>query len=128
MPKGFILEKSEHFFVTCARAPYIRNHLLVIPNRHVVLFNTLSWEEIQDLMKLVAKRDSILHKKHSDVALLLRDWSIGWKGGKSVDHMHFHLIPDLEITAKDNSSGIYRKYLTEKEVLQRVASMKKMSK
>jgi hypothetical protein len=42
--------------------------------------------------------------------------------------MHFHLIPDLEITAKDNSSGINRKYLTEKEVLQRVASMKKMSK
>ncbi|MBQ9554379.1 hypothetical protein IJU97_05580 [bacterium] len=45
----------------------------MIPNRHVVLFNSLSREEVQDLMSLVARWDSFLHKKYSDVALLLRD-------------------------------------------------------
>lgn len=73
MPKEFILEQSDFFFVTLARAPYTENHLLIIPNRHVVLFNDLSWEEVQNLMQLVSKRNKKLHKKHSDVNLLLRD-------------------------------------------------------
>jgi HIT domain len=73
MPEEFILEKSDFFYVTLARAPYINDHLLIIPKRHVVLFNDLSWEEVQDLMQLISKWNEKLHQKHCDVNLLLRD-------------------------------------------------------
>ncbi len=73
MPQEFILEKSDFFFIALARAPYTKNHLLIIPNRHVVLFNDLSREEIQNLMLLLNKWTEKLHTKHSDINLLLRD-------------------------------------------------------
>lgn len=128
MTKEFIVEQSKYFYVIWARAPYTEDHLLIIPNRHVVLFNSLSREEVQDLMSLVARWDSFLHKKYSDVALLLRDGFTWWKWGKSVDHMHFHLIPDMEIWSMWSSWWVNRKYLTEKEVIQRVKAIKKLTK
>ena len=73
LPDSFLLEKSEYFFVTHARAPYTDDPLLMIPNRHVVLRNSLTHEELEDLMSLVNKWTKILHKKHTDIALLLRD-------------------------------------------------------
>lgn len=103
MPQEFILEKSDFFFIALARAPYTKNHLLIIPNRHVVLFNDLSREEVQNLMQLVSKRTEKLHKKHTDINLLLRDGFVGGTIGKSVDHMHFHLIPDLPVRHENKS-------------------------
>lgn len=126
MPQKFFLEDWKFFFVTCARAPYSQDHLLIIPKRHVILFNDLLWKEIQELVKLVRKWDAILHKKHTDVALLLRDWNVGGLGWKSVDHMHFHLIPDLEIGNKV-WWNVNREYLTEKKLLEKVKQVKELA-
>lgn len=93
MPEDFILENSTFFFVTLARAPYIDDHLLIIPKRHVVLFSELSRDEVQNLMQLVSKWSQHLHTLHTDVNFLLRDGFMGGSIGKSVNHMHFHLIP-----------------------------------
>ena len=117
MPLEFVLEKSDFFFVSMARAPYTTNHLLIIPLRHVVLFNDLSSEEVQDLMSLVSKWNQKLHTQHTDVNLLLRDGFIWGSIGKSVDHLHFHLIPDLPI-GHEERSGEDRQYLDEKQFLQ----------
>ncbi len=126
MPDSFILEKTKHFFVIAARAPYTKDHLLIIPNKHIVLFWELVWDEVQDLMKLLQKRDKKLHKKHDDVNLLLRDWHVWWNTEKSVDHMHFHLIPDLAVSWHSDWPNRY--FLTEKEVLAEVKRIKKSLK
>lgn len=127
MPSKFILESSQYFFVTLARAPYIKDHLLIIPHRHVVLFNDLSTKEVKDLMSLVSKRDDFLHQTHSDINLLLRDGFVGGKVGKSVNHMHFHLIPDLAI-GHEEKSWTEREFLSEKEYLKRIQAIKKTCK
>lgn len=124
MPKDFVLDDSDFFLVTLARAPYCEDHLLIIPKRHVVLLNDLSQEEIQDMLYLITKWNLILHKKHSDVNLLLRDGFIWWKIGKSVDHMHFHLIPDLPIGHEEKSSE-GRQYLSERKYLEQIRKLKK---
>ena len=124
MPLAFILEKSEYFFVSMARAPYTENHLLIIPLRHVVLFNDLSPEEVQDLMQLISKWNQKLHTQHTDVNLLLRDGFLWGSIGKSVDHLHFHLIPDLPIGHEEWSSED-RQYLDEKEYLQKTQQIRK---
>lgn len=77
MPKEFILEHSDYFYVTLARAPYIKDHLLIIPKRHVVLFNDLSRDEIQNLMQLITEWNKKLHQRHQDTNLLLRDGFMG---------------------------------------------------
>lgn len=127
IPEEFILEKSDFFFVTLARAPYIDDHLLIIPLRHVVLFNDLSREEVQDLMHLVSKWNQQLHQKHTDVNLLLRDGFIGWSIGKSVDHMHFHLIPSLPI-GHEEKSWTERQFLSENDYLIAIKKIKKWPK
>jgi diadenosine tetraphosphate (Ap4A) HIT family hydrolase len=43
-----------------------------------------------------------LHKIHKDVNLLLRDWLVWWNTQKSINHLHFHLIPDCPIWAEWN--------------------------
>ncbi|PZM86437.1 MAG: hypothetical protein DLD55_05665 [candidate division SR1 bacterium] len=127
MPQELILEKSDFFFVTLARAPYTKDHLLVIPNRHIVLFNDLSREEIQDLMYILNKWTEKLHKKYSDINLLLRDGFVGGTVGKSVDHMHFHLIPNLPI-GHEEKSGTDREYFSEKKYRSMIQSLKKSFK
>ena len=127
LPESFIIEKSEYFFVTHARAPYTADHLLIIPNRHVVLWNSLTHEEIKNLMDLVTKWTAVLHKKHTDIALLLRDWFIWGSWGKSVDHMHFHLIPDIEVWSI-RWCWPSREYLSEKVLLQKIDDIKKLEK
>ena len=127
LPSSFLLEKSDYFFVTYARAPYVKDHLLIIPNRHVVLWNSLSHEEVKNLMDLVSKWTGILHKKHTDIALLLRDWFIWGSWGKSVDHMHFHLIPDVEVWSI-KGCGPSREFLTEKDLIKRIADIKNLEK
>lgn len=112
MPQDFVLEQSDFFFVTLARAPYIEDHLLIIPNRHVILFNDLERGEIQDLMQFISKRTEKLHKKHPDVNFLLRDGFIGGSIGKSVNHMHFHLIPGMPL-APENKPWTDRQFIGE---------------
>jgi len=91
---------DEYMYIIPARAPYIADHLLIIPKRHVTLLQELSHKEIVRLHELVDVWATKLHAKHDTVNLLLRDGLVGWVSGKSVNHLHFHLIPDCPIGAE----------------------------
>ena len=95
--------EDEYMFIIPARAPYVVDHLLIIPKRHVTLLQELTHEELQSLHALVDKWSKKLHKKHADVNLLLRDGLVGGVSEKSVNHLHFHLIPDCPVGAEDRS-------------------------
>lgn len=93
-----MLQKGKYFFVVPARAPYVKDHLLIIPKRHVNMLTTLTHAELLEMHKFVDIRAKKLHKKHKGVNLLLRDGLTKDKIiGKSVNHLHFHLLPDVEI-------------------------------
>ena len=107
----FCREKAEHkihednfMYIIPARAPYVSDHLLIIPRRHVTFLQELSHKELEALHLLVDTRAKKLHLKHSAVNLLLRDGLVGGASGKSVNHLHFHLIPDCPIGAEENNS------------------------
>ena len=42
-----------------------------------------------------------LEKVHDEVNLLLRDWVADWVIWKSIDHLHFHLVPDVPLYYKE---------------------------
>jgi diadenosine tetraphosphate (Ap4A) HIT family hydrolase len=117
--KNYIIEKWKYFTVLLARAPYIRDHILIVPNRHLIRMWEITPEERLDLIPLIDKWMRKMEMIHSEVNLLLRDWVARWKVGKSIDHLHFHIVPDIPIYSTNSwwNREIYTDYQLVKETI-----------
>ena len=111
-------------FIVPTRAPYVEDHLLIIPKRHVILLKELSHPELEDLHELVDIWTNKLHTKHETVNLLLRDGLAGGISQKSINHLHFHLIPDCPVGSK-GKDGEEREFYSEEQYLHITQHMKK---
>ena len=101
-----MLEEGKHFMVVPARAQYTRHHILIIPKRHANLLATLTAAEHKEMYTLVNKWTNKLHTKHKGVSLLLRDGLVKDKiTGKSINHLHFHLLPDIGVEIESNEKA-----------------------
>ncbi|MDD3262660.1 MAG: HIT family protein [Candidatus Absconditabacteria bacterium] len=105
-----MIHENKHMYIIPARAPYVDDHLLIIPKRHVILLQELNHSELIALHELVDTWTNKLHTKHEAVNLLLRDGLAEKKSQKSINHLHFHLIPDCPIGAEERS-GSSREFL-----------------
>lgn len=103
--KEDILENRKYFYVIPARAQYCKDHILIVPKRHVCLLKSLEHKELVQMFELVDKWDKKLRKYHKNISLLLRDWLSKQKIWKSVNHMHFHLIPDHSVYVMDDKDA-----------------------
>lgn len=108
-----IVEISNHFYILVPRAPYTKDHLIIVPRRHICFLNDLKNKETKEMYNIIERRTTLLHRKHKDVNLLLRDWLAWWLSEKSIDHLHFHLIPDCPVYTDKNSEN--REFLSDKE-------------
>lgn len=118
-----IIEENQHFVLLLARAPYTPDHLLIVPKRHVVLMNDLLPEELADGMAIIQKWLDKLHEIYPDVNLLLRDGNVGGNIGKSVDHLHFHLVPAMAIGG-DPAKMLHRPFFGDEAYHQLVCDFK----
>ena len=97
------ISENETCFLTYAAAPYAPDHLLVIPRRHVEHFPDLTPTECADIDDLLRMAVNILARLGvSNYSLLLRD---GEGLGKSVAHLHYHIIPSVPIGACEGVSA-----------------------
>lgn len=94
--KDEIIKQNDLAILTMARAPYVKDHLLVVPKRHVVKLNKMTSEEKDAVEKLVYYGMKKLHKKYKNVSVLYKEGNKK-EVGKSIDHLHYHLIPELQI-------------------------------
>jgi len=121
-----IIEKGKYFFVIPARAPYTKDHILIVPKRHVNTLMTLSHAELLEMHTLVDKRAKKLHTKHKDLNLLLRDGLVKSKViNKSINHLHFHLLPDVGIHIQTPKQADNRQWLEDKEYTKTAKNIKK---
>jgi diadenosine tetraphosphate (Ap4A) HIT family hydrolase len=123
--KEEIVDESKNFFVIAARSPYIKNHLLIIPKRKVFLIWELNSTEKEEMRELLEKWTKNLHKKHKDVNLLLRDGLTVWNIWKSINHLHFHLIPDCSIWAENTLRVSERERLDDDNYIKITKKIKK---
>lgn len=94
------LADNANAFLTYALAPYNRDHWLVIPKRHVANLTDLTHPERDDIDELLTRGVQALRTiGHLGVSLLLRQ---GDGTGKTVAHLHYHLIPDTHIGDLDH--------------------------
>lgn len=95
------------------RAPYVKDHLMVVPLRHVTSVESLTQAESQGTRKLVMRAVSLLKKRgHKAYSILVRQ---GKDSGKSVQHVHVHVIPDVVVTDKEHASA-ERPVMTERKL------------
>lgn len=96
LKKEEILKQNKSFYLVLARAPYIKDHLLIVPKKHKTRISELTNEEFKLMNKLLFYSFKKLNKVYEDVSILYRE---GDKEtiNKSIDHMHIHLIPKIKI-------------------------------
>jgi diadenosine tetraphosphate (Ap4A) HIT family hydrolase len=108
-----IVFEGKYFFVIPARAPYSPDHLLIVSKRHVVFLHELKRAEEKELWSLAETWNARLHQQHSGCVILIRDAFAQGTVGKSINHLHLHVIPDCEVGAANDhqrsffSSGAY---------------------
>lgn len=90
--KEEILEENDSAAILMSRAPYVKDHLLVIPKKHVVNLSELDSKERDELFRLVFLAQDKIQKIHGDFSTLYRE---GDKIGKSIPHAHFNIVPKL---------------------------------
>lgn len=118
------IDESKNFFVIPARSPYVDNHIMIIPKKEIYLLKDLSEEEKKEMRDIINDRTDKLHKKHKSVNLLLRDGIVWWNCGKSINHLHFHLIPDCWVTASHISDPSLRIWLEDNDYTKILKKMK----
>ena len=117
-----IIAKAPEAFLTFALSPYHAHHLLVVPNRHVVRLEELSAAESSSIDTLLQRGAAVLKKLgYDDYTLLVRN---GEHVGKSVDHVHYHLIPAVTIGGLDHI-GRERTVMEPEEVAKRMNEFRK---
>ncbi len=120
--KEYIIERWKHFTVILARAPYIHDHIMIVPNRHLVRMWEITSEEWETLVPLIEKWMRKIESIHSEANLLLRDWVAKWKLWKSIDHLHFHIVPDIPIYSAN--SWWNREIYTDHQLVKETAAFK----
>lgn len=121
--KDEIIKQNKDAILTLAKAPYTKDHLLVVPKKHLFKLNDLTQDQKEAIERLTYYGMKLLHKKYKNVTILYREGNKK-EVGKSIDHLHYHLIPNLQIGSKD-VKWRKRKIYSEKEYIKRIKNFKK---
>ena len=123
LTKNEIIKQNKFAVLTLARAPYTKDHLLITPKKHILKINKLSKKQKIAIENLIYYGMKKLHKKYKNVTLLYREGNKK-QVGKSINHMHYHLIPNLQIGAQEKFWK-NRKIWNEEEYLNKIKNFKK---
>lgn len=115
------LIENETAYVTYALAPYHKHHLLIIPKEHHKSFLHLSPQEYADIQDLAGKSSRLLRfLGYENFTLMVRE---GIESGKSVEHLHYHFIPNVHLGDLDHASSP-RNVLTDVELESLIRELK----
>jgi diadenosine tetraphosphate (Ap4A) HIT family hydrolase len=121
--KPKVLLENDTAYLTYSLAPYHKYHLLVIPKKHVESIKELTVKENTDTMKLITSGIRSLSKiGHNDCTIVMRD---GQSLGKSVQHVHYNIIPGGQIEDISINSEV-RKLLNKEEETSLIKDLQKI--
>ncbi len=98
--------------------PATQGNVLIVPKRHVEIFNQLESPELEEFHLLCKELSEAFHFVYDKDNYLIVQKN-GKGAGQTVDHVHFHIVPFHE--SSDPSKVMhrvfnYRKALNEKEM------------
>jgi len=126
--KRSIIHHTKKAYITYGIAPYHEHHMLVVPKRHVTDLKKLHQLEESEIQNLIKIGISMLnHLGYRDYSILVRN---GNNIGKSISHLHYHLIPKTELIAIKSTEPLVlqnflRDILTPAQIKKTVSDLKK---
>jgi histidine triad (HIT) family protein len=117
-----IIIETDKSFMTYALWPYHQHHILVIPKRHVESLTEITEVEMKDLDVLQKKAlEALKNLGYSSITQLVRE---GNGINKSVNHVHFHTIPNIRIGDLDHY-GQERMMLSEEGISKTIEDIRR---
>lgn len=100
-----VIDANETFYARLDNFPAAPGHAEIVPKRHVESFFNLSESEIIDAYALMRKVEKELSARHGPGGYTI-GVNEGKVAGRSIDHLHIHLIPRYEGDVADPRGGI----------------------
>lgn len=102
-----ILCQSRRWYVRYDNFPANPGHVEIVPKRHIESFFHLNPADVTDMYALMDRAHKLLDAEHHPDG-----WTIGINegraAGRSIDHLHVHLIPRRRGDVPDPRGGIRR--------------------
>ncbi len=122
-PKDRIILERETAFMTYNLAPFCRHHAMVMPKRHIEHVRDFSDAEWRDMNTLITEGTGLLYRLgYTFVSIFMRD---GKHPGKSVEHIHCHLVPDMDFRPEHDIARAkredHREVLTPEQIAKTLA-------
>lgn len=118
--EGEIIAETDYFVIVPAIAPYTENHLLVISKRHIVSTLEMTKEEAHDLRKALDNCSRMCyHMGYEELSMFVRDGIANTERsgtGKSVSHMHYHVLPNANVSCFAQSDDRTRTFFSPEEL------------
>lgn len=103
--KEMILFKGKYFFSVYDGFPVTEGHCTIAHNEHKESFFNLSKEEVEELYDLINKTKEMLEEKYKPDAFNV-GVNDGTAAGRTVDHLHIHVIPRYLGDVEDPVGGV----------------------
>lgn len=103
--KNTVILENEHAYVRWDNFPVSNGHLEVVPKEHVQTFFDLTDEQAAAIFDLLKQAKAIVEEKYSPDAYNL-GINDGEAAGRTVHHLHIHLIPRYVGDVKNPRGGI----------------------
>lgn len=102
-----ILCQNDLFFARFDNFPANPGHIEIVPRRHVVSFFDLDEHEVLSAYTLMREARDLIDEKYFPEAYTI-GVNDGKAAGRSIDHLHIHLIPRHHGDVDDPRGGIRR--------------------
>ncbi len=112
------IDENEFFFAVRDGYPVTPLHTLIIPKRHILSFFELNEIEQGEIFSFLEKQKKSIMNEDSSVSAFNIGINDGPDAGRSVDHLHIHLIPRRK-GDMDNPRGGVRGVIPEKQKYER---------
>lgn len=100
-----IFIQSANFYARYDNYPAVPGHVEVVPKRHVESFFELTKAEAAEAYELLKEARSQLAERYAPAGYTI-GINEGRAAGRSVDHLHIHLIPRHDGDVADPRGGI----------------------
>ena len=90
--KELVVLEGNTAIIMANKFPYNFGHLMVIPKRHVENIEDLNKDEDKDVMLLIKRAVKFLKTAFNPIGFNI-GLNIGNNSGRSIKHLHFHIIP-----------------------------------
>ncbi|MDD5291123.1 MAG: HIT family protein [Patescibacteria group bacterium] len=103
--KHNIIAENDLFYSRWDNFPVSDGHAEIVPKRHIASFFELTNEEVLQLYDLIKKTKEIIFKKFNPDGYNM-GVNEGNAAGRTIDHLHVHLIPRYKGDVEKPQGGI----------------------